>query len=219
MSVNRIIKSFRDKILEKTNPFFAKYRIRKISNPAFTIISNNCWGAKIYRYFGLPYETPTVGLYFFPDDFLRFVSNLKYYLSLDLSFISADKSKYYQILKKRGHITKPIGLLDDVEIVFLHFKDEQDASEKWERRKQRIHFDNLFFKFSEMNGCSLSQLQQFDNLPLQNKLVFVTKDYKLKSQVVYKSNQRNGQIYNDTDDFIKYFDIFQWINSGKIQKK
>lgn len=212
MSLNRVIKSFRDKILEKTNPFFAKYRIRKIQNPAFTIISNNCWGAKVYRYFGLPYDTPTVGLYFFPDDYLRFVSNLKYYLSINLVFITCDKSKHKEILENKGQTSIPIGLLDDVEVIFLHYKSNEEAYEKWERRKLRVHYDNIFYKFCEMNGCTKSHLIEFDNLPLTNKLVFVTKDYGLKSQTIYKSGHCEGQIINDTDDFIRYLDIYSWIN-------
>ena len=37
----------------------------------FTIISNNCWAGLVYQHFGLPYNTPTAGLFFFAQDYLE----------------------------------------------------------------------------------------------------------------------------------------------------
>ena len=96
----------------------------------FTIISNNCWAGKVYQYYKLPYFSPTVGLYFYADDYIRFIKNLKYYISLDLQFISVDESKYCKDLygRKQNHV--PLAKLDDIEIVFLHYKTNEEAEEK-----------------------------------------------------------------------------------------
>lgn len=44
-----------------------------------------------------------------------------------------------------------IGKLDDIEVVFLHYKSEEEAYQKWNRRKKRINYNNLIFKFNDMN--------------------------------------------------------------------
>ena len=38
----------------------------------------------------------------------------------------------------------PIGILDDIEVIFLHYKSEDEAYQKWNRRKERIVWDNIF---------------------------------------------------------------------------
>lgn len=38
----------------------------------FTIISNNCWGGTVYESYGLPKQSPTVGMFVMPRDFETF---------------------------------------------------------------------------------------------------------------------------------------------------
>ena len=79
---------FRVKVRDKViNPIMSGRRKRKLKNEDFTIISNNCWAGHVYRYYNLPYNTPTVGLYFYPDEYIRFLSNLKKYMSMKLTFV------------------------------------------------------------------------------------------------------------------------------------
>ena len=82
-------------------------------------------------------------MYFFANDYIKFISNLKYYLSLDLRFINYEMSAHKETIVQKGQTEKPIGILGDIEIVFLHYKSAEEAMEKWNRRKQRIHWDNL----------------------------------------------------------------------------
>lgn len=91
---------------EFLNPYLAPLRRRLLLIKGgvlpFTIISNNCWGGHVYRYFDLPYDSPTIGLYFFSSDYLKFVSNLHFYLNQELQFISYTESKYKEPLIIRG---------------------------------------------------------------------------------------------------------------------
>ena len=66
----------------------SKIRKRKLNNNDFTIISNNCWAGTIYQSYGLEYNTPTLGLFFMAKDYIKFVSNLKYYINKELVFIN-----------------------------------------------------------------------------------------------------------------------------------
>ena len=83
---------------------FGKIRNLSLKSDKFTIISNNCWGGLVYQRYNLPYNTPTVGLYFFADDYIKFVSDLDYYLSLKLNFIDVEKSRHYEVLQRRGEL-------------------------------------------------------------------------------------------------------------------
>lgn len=103
---------FREKVL---NPLLGELRRKKLINRDFAIISNNCWGGHVYRYFNMEYESPTVGMYFYAEEYIKFLSNLKYYMGCELKIISAFQSKYYKELQRRGEVTRLIGLLDDVE--------------------------------------------------------------------------------------------------------
>lgn len=195
-------------------------RIKHVNVP-FTIVCNNCWGGYVYRWFGLPYSSPTIGLYFFAEDYLKFVSNLRYYINLELKFINLDDSKYKETLIKRGgkDVACPIGVLGDIEIIFLHYRDSTEAKEKWERRCQRINWDNIYYKFSQMNHCSVEFLREFDQLPMSNKFVFVSRDYNLESQVIADEFVNNDEITNDTKYYNKHINIVRWLAGDKNFRK
>lgn len=151
MDIRNIFQRIKTKLLykfvvdyrEKKNPKHAIQRQNLLKGKSFTVLSNNCWGAHVYRFFSLPYLTPTIGLYFFPEDYLKFIKDYKKYLSLELIFIPWEKSKYANILKERKQTNVPIGLLDDIEIVFLHYKTADEAYEKWNRRLARINWNHI----------------------------------------------------------------------------
>lgn len=145
--------------------FITPIRKKSIKEENFTIISNNCWAGRIYQRYSLQFRSPTVGLYFFADDYIKFLPNLKYYMDIPMKTIPVTDSVHYEILKKRNELHCPIGKLDDIEIVFLHYSTAEEAIEKWERRKKRINWDNLIIKFSNMNCCSDKNIETFLQLP------------------------------------------------------
>lgn len=160
------------KIGDKTNPLLAKGRREKLARTDFSIFSNNCWAGSVYRRYGLPYSSPTAGLYFFASDYVKFASRLRYYTSAPLEFIDARESRYADQLREKGELGKPVARLDDIEVVFLHYPSPEEAAEKWIRRCKRINWDNVFIKFSQMNCCTEEDLRAFDAIPFRNKLCF-----------------------------------------------
>ena len=80
----------------KTRKIRAKHKRKKLKKTDFTIISNNFWwgGGIAYEEFNIPKQSPTVGLYFFADDYIKFLSRFEYYIGLELKFIDIDDSKY-----------------------------------------------------------------------------------------------------------------------------
>ncbi len=137
----------------------------------FTIISNNCWGGFTYQRYGLPYKTPTIGLFILGADFVKFCGNLDYYLSRKLRFIPWEKSRWVTE-EKLGGVAFPVGMLDDIEIYFMHYASEVEAAEKWNRRKNRINRKRMIFKFSQRGSCSKEIVEAFMALPYKNKICF-----------------------------------------------
>ena len=157
----RMLKKINEKVLSKVRYKFLKKK-------SFTIISNNCWGGWVYRLFNLPYMSPTVGLFIMPADYLKFVNRLEYYLKeCSIKFIKPENSKNYkELITHQGFGNYPIGVLDDVEIMFMHYKSEQEVLEKWNRRLQRVDWDNLIIKFNDQNECTKEQIEEFNKIDI-----------------------------------------------------
>jgi hypothetical protein len=87
-----ILKKINDKRLYKLREQYIP-DIRKIVTPDTSIISSNCFAGRIMQDLDMQYNTPTLGLYFFADDYIEFLSNLKYYLTeAKLEFL--EQSRY-----------------------------------------------------------------------------------------------------------------------------
>lgn len=211
--IKKVFNRLRVKVRNMTNPYLAPYRLKTIQklniDTNFTIISNNCWGGIVYQHYGLPYLTPTAGLFFFANDYIKFIYHIKEYLKISLEFISLEESKYCSKLREYGGecVRCPIARCGDIEIIFMHYHSPEEANEKWTRRAKRINWDNIIYKFSEMNECTKEDLIAFDSLPVDKKVVFTHKDYGLKSQVIYTEFSKAGYIPNDTDNFRGYIDL------------
>jgi len=199
--------------------------IKKIYSSYFkenivTIIANDCWGGQFYKHFDLPYSTPFVGLYLYAPCYIDFVSNFSFHLgSKDIKQIY--KSKYIEANEYRSlkNLTYPIGLLDNkIEIHFLHYKNWNDAIEKWELRKSRVNFENLAFKFDGSKDLATPELvRDFSSLNFFRKIVLMqgNNDEIDGIRVFLKNWQLDGaKMYNVS---LRHFDIFKWMKTGEVK--
>lgn len=194
-------------------PLLAKTRRKKLNNLDFTIISNNCWGGVVYEYFGLEKKSPTIGAYFYADDYIRFIKDIKKYTTTPMVMIKPTESKHFLDLQEKKQLDIPIGKIEDVEIYFLHYKDPLVVKEKWERRCERINYKNLIVKFSFMGDCTDEMIEEFDKLDFKKKVLFVTKEYKNINYAVVIPPSDGRQITNDTFYFNKYINLYKVLNN------
>ena len=187
---------------------------KKFKCTDFTIISNNCFGGIIYRNNNLPYNTPTAGLFFMANDYIKFIYDMKNYLSKELTEIKIEDSNYYDYLKSINY-NAPIGKLGDVEIMFLHYPTFEEAKEKWDRRKQRINYDKIIYKFSEQNNCTYEDLKKFEEFNALNKLCFTFNKYDDLKCIQFTEFEKNPGMFNDSSErvFKKYFNIYDFVNN------
>jgi uncharacterized protein (DUF1919 family) len=144
---------------------------------AFTIVSNNCWGAHVYQALDIPYATPFVGLFIPPSSYLTLLGDFSRLMRAELTFIAASRSPSVNAWRERDGLGYPIGLLGgEVEIDFQHYPDAAAAREAWRRRSARMVADpaRLFFKFDDREGATSAHLDAFCALDLPNKVCFTT---------------------------------------------
>ena len=154
---------------------------RRLKNLYPTIIASNCNGGIILHDLGLKFNTPTINLYFFPGDFIRFVSNLDLYLTKELE-------------ETNSEFDYPVGMLGDVKVFFMHYSSFKKAKQKWEERAKRINKDNLFIMMTDKNGCTLEQMKEFDKLPYR-KVIFTHLPQKdIKSSVYIKGFENENEV-------------------------
>ena len=202
-----------DKIEKKIFiPRLAKSRKKRLKYDDFTIISNNCWGGCCYEYFGMPKLSPTVGAYFFAEDYVKFCSNLKYYLSLDLEIISLESSRHCESIKKQNNSNAIIGKLDDVEIVFLHYPNERIILKKWNRRIQRINYEHVILKFSYQNECSDELVKKFLEIKDYSKFVLVGDLITNHRDEILFKRSNGKETVDETVNFNRFIDPIKIIN-------
>lgn len=141
-----------------------------LNNRDFSILANNCWGGIVSRDRRLPYNSPTCGTYFFSKDYLRFLSDPRGYLGMELEEVPFRESVHADEIFEKEQREPVIGRMGDAEVVLLHYQTFAEAKEKWDRRKARIRWDNLLVKYSDQNGFAPEDFETFRGLPFRNKL-------------------------------------------------
>lgn len=186
----------------------------RLKNRQPTIIASNCIGTFMYYDMKLQFRSPTINLSFDMNDYVRFLENLKYYLEQPVVPFEDDRFDY------------PCGMIGDVEIRFNHYKTFDEAASKWNERKQRIDWDNLFVIGIDGDNCNYESIRRFDMLPYPNKVIFTHKPYpEFQSACYLPGFEDLGGIGRATDFrdcywIRRYMDRFNYVSflNGKKRK-
>ena len=179
---------------------------RKLKNKDFTIICSNCIGGIIYNRLGLQFRSPTINMWMHQRDCIRLMKDLREYMNADLEFI---ESKY----------SYPVAKLKDITLYFNHCDTEEEARNDWNRRKQRINYDNLYLIIFDREDIDTDDLESLKDIPCRN--IAVLSD-KTRPDIPYvitiqPRNRPLGEQFLDKDTFgirtfEKYFDYVAWLN-------
>ena len=202
----------RDKIISHLRK--ARYTIKcwQLNNANFSVLSNNCAGPLYLHDIHQPFLSPTVNCYILPKDYLKMLSNLEYYMSLDIRMAPNESGKGWQ----RGYV-------DDIPVTFLHIKYPDEPREKWNIRRKRVNYDNLYIMMTERDGCTYEDLLEFDKLPFKNKVVYTIREYpEIKSAFYLKGcvDSKTGQLgyayeyphWWSLSRYMEQFDLIRWFN-------
>ncbi len=185
---------------------------KKLRNHTFSIISSTCNGGVITSELGQQFRSPTINLWMKSGDFVKLISNFEHYMKLEIKEVENNFQSY------------PVGRLGDITINFMHYHTFDEAKDKWDQRKQRINYDNLFFMMAERDECTPDIIKQFDELPYKNKIIFTYNEYlEYESAICVKECSKDGEAAIMTDfvglcgrKYDKYFDYVKWLNGEEI---
>ena len=153
-----------------------------------SIVSSNCIGGRLAQIARYPYNSPTVGLWMEPPDFLELVRDLRDIIEEDIvEDISASDSFGY-----------PVGLIRGLRLYFQHYASFEQAIFDWRRRATRLNFDDVVVTFTDRDGASTKDLKSFEDLPYR-KIAFTANPFGCSAVVVpqYQGMPCVGDLYSD----------------------
>ena len=199
---------------------YLKLKRRRLKNHDFTIISKNCIGGVMSHDLGERFNSPTVNLWFKPEDFFLFVSDLDYFLNCEMEEVFEDGINY------------PIGRMHYgnrfVTVYFMHYKNFPEAVNKWKERSKRVRKDNLFvvFEYPAIHDTREEQNEmkrKFDAIPYKNKIM-ITKLSDLSGENIvhmrfYDESHYSGKILSrknriSVKRYLDDYDYVSFLNGG-----
>ena len=193
-------------------------RIR-LKNRSFSLVTNNCVGGIISHDMHLQFRSPTINLFFENNDFIIFLEHLKYYLSLELMPVETDRPYPVAVLK---------GMYGDVRVFFMHYHSFEEAKDKWNARKERMDYDNLFV-IMESQKCDKSIVEKFDRLPYNHKAIITDRKYSdIKCSIAmkegfYEKGYHNGKLLEypkyGLRRYLDRFDYVSFFNRGMVKRR
>ena len=188
---------------------------KNLKNSDFTLITSTCIGGVIYNLCGKRFDSPTIQLWIKQPEFYEFCSKLEYYLQQELEFIKIPE-RNCPVAKLGGVVT----------IVFVHYATEKEAKEKWEIRKKRINWNNLYIISSDGNGATLEDFKKLDNVKCKRKLIFTSRprpeirdSFYLKSLKDQESAAGHMITLNHLTSLWSWLDDFDFVAWLKEKKK
>ena len=185
---------------------YKELKRKKLKNTTPTIISSNCNGEYWYYDMKLKFLSPTINLSFDMNDYVKMLENLHWYMEQPILPYEDNRFEF------------PTGMLGDIEIRFNHYKTFDEAVAKWEERKQRINWDNLFVLGIDGDNCSYETMRRFDMLPYENKVIFTHIPYpEIKSSYYipgFEKDEGVGVLLYFKKQFLvrRYLDDFDYVS-------
>lgn len=171
---------------------------KKVTNKDVSIISNNCIGGILYHDLGTRFNSPTINTLIYGDEFVYFASNLKYYLSVNLTLSS--NNDYPIGILKSDKLNLP-----DIHIHFLHDKDFSIAKQNWDKRKQRVNYNNIVVIYEHFNKNDAEILNKFNNFVPYKKVAFTHKKFKNVPCTFYISKCKKEKSFGTITKFKNKF--------------
>lgn len=188
------------------------YDRSRLKNDNFTIFSQNCIGGIMYHDLGVKFYSPTINMLFEPNDWIKFLERPKHYLNYRIEFKNDNECGY------------PRGVIDDVHVDFIHYKSRDEIIRLWNKRKERINWDNILVIACD-KGMDEEYILRFNSLDrYRNKILFTGNE---DIEGIYCDKFKDGadaRLLNFANPlgkrfYEKYIDYVKWINGEQYYIK
>jgi uncharacterized protein (DUF1919 family) len=108
--------------------------------------------------------SPTINLQILPEEFPKFCKNLTYYMKVELMECKAMSLRHEKMCEHMfGYVPTeyPMGLLDDILVVFQHYKTFEESKECWDKRKARVDYDSIGYFMHAKNETYADCVKEF----------------------------------------------------------
>lgn len=211
MSVLKKVRSSLSDLLKYHNPLNNRRQKKlhdEVKNTNPSLIAGNCLGGMLLHDLGLRFNSPTVNLHMNQRDFFKLVLNLNKYLDESFTFYDVPNVSY------------PCAVLGDktgVNIEFVHYATPKISLLKWNKRKERINYDNLFIIAEEKDGVTRQDILSLGKLKVKGIVVFTAHEYPeipytfcVPSKYVENGEVGNIMKFKHLDASHIYDDFIDW---------
>lgn len=200
-----------------TIPGFTLEKYRKLQRSRLSIFAINCFGGMLSNTLGLPFRSPFINLWLDALEYIRFLSTPHIYMEKQFLL---KKTVWSDILK----INYPIVALGDITIYMNHYPSFDEGVTKWNERKQKINWYNIFVMAYTTDE---KILEKFDELPHAKKVCFFPFKSDLDSAwyinpEIDKRTPKNFTPKNFGEAILRfaagtlfYYDVFDMLLYGK----
>jgi len=148
-------------------PCFEWNRYIKLRKKVPSIISHHCFAGFLYNSLGIQFQSPFINLFLNKSDIGKVYTNLRYYLEQQPIYV---RDEYEPNLRRNYPVLK----LDDVLLFCNHYIDADEAISAWNRRVDRVDYDNLLFEMVIEDDEDIRVFEQLQG----NRVGFSSIDYR-----------------------------------------
>lgn len=187
-----------------------------LENKDFTIISSDCTGGVIYHELNQQFMSPTINMFMMAEDFITFCEDIEFWINQPMK--SVDQTEYpYPVAQ--------LGEEKSIKLYLVHYDTFEEALEMWNRRKERINYNNMYLIMNDRNNCNFELMKRFDNLPYKNKILFThLPQPEIKSSYCMKGMEEEEYVKTMTAFRNKFslfknydqFDVVGWLNGKNL---
>lgn len=188
-----------------------------MKNRDFTLLCNNCVACGIYSRYGLQYRTPTIGLFFWDDGYIKFLEQPKLWFNPQFKFAYRTRYKELEDWRDETGNYYQIGITGgDIEVHFSHYLTSSQILSAWKRRSQRINMKNIFVIYFDKYDFKAEYYERFRKLPYK-KLFFSSNPQLQGEDIVYLPEFKDSPGWCDSwiinRHYEKYVDFTKWFNN------
>jgi uncharacterized protein (DUF1919 family) len=192
------------------NHLSREYIKRRLPRDDFSIVSDDCWGGRVYAELGLKCFSPFIGMGFVPSEYLSFLVRMREPGALDVLSISSEE-RGYPIIQTRY-----------ARLMGMHYKSNDEFQSRYERRCKLIKWDRLFVKI-DLGKPQYEQIdiERWNDLKLPHALALYPADQpRFRSLAIHQGVAVTGWELDGARQFqlsVRNFDVFSWLNHDRIQ--
>lgn len=186
------------------------YMRRRLRERDVTILSDDCWGGKLYKELGLPCRSPLVSLGVHVAEYLDLLFHIKERGALEVTGCATHPQGY------------PLLRTPYAWLYGFHYRSHEEFLQSYERRRKRMVWDKLFIKIDlGKDECRPEHIARWNELRLPNSIALYPDEpefraFKIHHGVAMPDWQKDGS--RQFAFSCRRFDVFHWLNTGTIER-